>query len=71
MLTPKEVIALHEKDIETMKASIEMMEAGLEQTGDVSSGGRITDYTADTIEHYKRTIASLKTVIEKLKTKEY
>jgi hypothetical protein len=53
-----------------MEASIEMLESGAAEIGEVSATGKITDYTVNTVAHYKRTIESLQKLIASLEARD-
>lgn len=67
----EDMIERHKADIEWMRESIKLMEAGREEIGQVSASGEITNLNEGVIAHYLHTIKMLESVIATLEAKDY
>jgi hypothetical protein len=70
-MTREELIKKYQKDIAYLREGVDWMKSGKMKSGDVSSGGKITDYTEGAIASYERTIDDLEKVVERLKSKDW
>ena len=69
MTWSEQMIAHHKDEIEHMRQSIEWMESGKMDVGEVDSGGRMTSLKDESIASYKRIIAELENVVARMEAK--